>query len=94
MPPVDAVLPEVRWADWDDVIVVRVVGAVGVCVAARPRAAVVAVVGVVSPPRPARTLFAPPTRGAASAPNPVIKNANIKRILFNGNPPIIYIILS
>ena len=29
VPPVDAVLPEVRWADWDDVIVVRVVGAVG-----------------------------------------------------------------
>lgn len=89
------------------VVVVRVpvdvvvTGDVGAFVALRLRAAradvdvVVAVVAlsvrpraVVGPPVP------PPVRNAASAPNPVIKNANIKRILFNGNPPIIYIILS
>ena len=82
--PVDAALPDVRCVDCEDVIVVRVdvVGAVGVCVAARPRADIDVVDVVVAPgadvpPRPARALV----RGAAaSAPNPVIKNANINRI--------------
>lgn len=71
----------------DDVVVVAGAGD-GVDV--RPRKVVDCIVGV----RAARA-DVPPVRSAASAPNPLIKNAIMTIIFFNGNlPAIIMCILS